>query len=93
MARLLWIVLAVLVWNVVFDHVIVSAGRDYIRAANDADIHGRRYVRAVDLMAPAARRALGTATAAGGTILVAGLLLVRFAAARRAGAYAPGSRP
>src|ERR1700730_18741943 len=36
MARLalaLWIAWAVLVWNVVFDQVIVLAGREYIQAA------------------------------------------------------------
>ena len=32
-ARALWIAFAVVVWNVVFDRVIVVAGRDYIRAA------------------------------------------------------------
>jgi hypothetical protein len=33
LARALWIVWAVLVWNVVFDRVIVVAGRSYITAA------------------------------------------------------------
>ena len=33
LALVLWIAWAVIVWNVVFDHVIVVAGRDYIAAA------------------------------------------------------------
>ncbi|HUC75896.1 MAG TPA: hypothetical protein VMS04_11425 [Vicinamibacterales bacterium] len=32
-ALLLWLAWAVIVWNVVFDHVIVVAGREYIAAA------------------------------------------------------------
>jgi hypothetical protein len=35
-ARALWMVWAVIVWNVVFDHVIVVAGRSYISAATRA---------------------------------------------------------
>ena len=33
LARVLWIAWAIVVWNVVFDHTIVVAGRDYIAAA------------------------------------------------------------
>src|SRR5205814_8209664 len=33
LARALWILWAVLLWNVVFDHVIVVAGRSYVAAA------------------------------------------------------------
>ena len=33
LARGLWIVWAIVVWNVVFDHVIVVAGREYLAAA------------------------------------------------------------
>ena len=36
LARALWIAWAVIVWNVVFDHVIVVAGRSYIHAAGSA---------------------------------------------------------
>jgi hypothetical protein len=32
-ALLLWLAWAIIVWNVVFDHVIVVAGREYIAAA------------------------------------------------------------
>ena len=33
LARALWIIWAIIVWNVVFDQVIVRAGRDYLVAA------------------------------------------------------------
>ena len=82
LARLLWIAWALIVWNVVFDHVIVSAGRQYIVAAE-------RAVRAApvphfekidDWMRPAVTRALWTATAAAVSILVIGLSTIHVAA-------------
>jgi hypothetical protein len=74
-ARALWIACAVLVWNVVFDHTIVTAGRAYIHAATrDA---GAPAVRMDDFMRPAVTRGLWIATAAGGAVLVTGLLSVR----------------
>ena len=39
-ALLLWLVWAVIVWNVVFDHVIVVAGREYIAAAQARAMRG-----------------------------------------------------
>ena len=69
LARALWIAWAVIVWNVVFDHVIVVAGRSYI-------VGGRR-AAAADPSAPLAEhgrldaagshaRACGWRRAAGG---------------------------
>ena len=78
-ARVLWIAWAVVVWNVVFDHTIVTAGRAYIYAAtHDAGRAGP--VRMDDWMRPAVTRGLWRATAAGGAVLVTGLLSVRWAA-------------
>ena len=34
LAVALWIVWAVVVWNVVFDRVLVNAGREYVRSAH-----------------------------------------------------------
>jgi uncharacterized membrane protein YozB (DUF420 family) len=79
-AKALWIVWAVLVWNVVFDHVIVVAGREYRSAAIAAARGTGPYARMDDWMRPALARGLWIATAASGTIL-----LVGFAAIRRAG--------
>jgi hypothetical protein len=74
-ARALWIAWAVLVWNVVFDHVIVVAGRTYIAAARTAaDAHpSGRLPNMDDWMRPAVTRGLWIATAAAGAILLTGL--------------------
>ncbi len=82
LADALWIAWAVLVWNVVFDHVIVVAGRQYLNAADIAAQGSGAYARIGDWMRPAVTRALYTATAAGAAILVIGLVSVRLAAAR-----------
>jgi hypothetical protein len=78
----LWVAWAVVVWNVVFDHVIVVAGRDYLNAAGIAAAGSGAYARIDDWMRPAVTRALWTATAAGAAILVIGLVSVRLAGAR-----------
>ncbi len=84
LARALWIAWAVIVWNVVFDHVIVVAGREYITAANRAAFAPsapRRYENMDAWMRPAVTRALWAASASAGVILGTGLLLVRAAGA------------
>jgi hypothetical protein len=70
LALALWIVLAIVVWNVVFDHLIVVAGRHYIGAAVRAAHEGREYVLAGPWMQAAARDAAGIATSAGIAILL-----------------------
>jgi hypothetical protein len=77
-AQALWIAWAIVVWNVVFDHVIVVAGREYLTAAIAAAHGTGPYARMDDWMRPAIARGLGIATAASGLIL-----LVGFAATRR----------
>lgn len=74
-ARALWISWAVIVWNVVFDHVIVVAGRDYLRAAGAAPVSGP-FPRMDDWMQPAAARAFWIASGAALAILVVGLALI-----------------
>ena len=76
-ASVLWIVWAVILWNVVFDHVIVVAGRWYLHAAQLAAEAGGPYARIDDWMRPAVTRGLWTATAAAGAVLLIGLLGVR----------------
>jgi hypothetical protein len=83
LARALWIVWAIVVWNVVFDHVIVSAGRQYIVAAELA-ISGRgsaapHFENMDDWMRPAVWRALWTATASASAILAVGLCTIHLA--------------
>ena len=82
-ARALWIAWALVVWNVVFDHTIVTAAREYIHAAtHDAGTTdaATRAARMDDWMRPAVMRGVWSATAAGGAVLVAGLLSVHWAA-------------
>jgi hypothetical protein len=84
LACALWIVWAVIVWNVVFDHVIVSAGRQYIVAAELAVRGGggvAPHFENMDVwMRPAVERALWTATASAAAILAIGLPAIHLAA-------------
>jgi hypothetical protein len=78
----LWIVWAIIVWNVVFDYVIVVAGRNYIHAAGLAALgHGAEgkpaFVRMDDWMRPAVARGLWIASAAAGGIFLTGVVAVR----------------
>ena len=75
-ALTLWIVWAVLVWNVVFDHAIVVAGREYLAAAVAAADRGGPYARMDQWMVPAETRGLWTASAAAGAILIVGILAI-----------------
>jgi hypothetical protein len=79
LARVLWTLWAVIVWNVVFDHVIVRAGRDYIAAAGRAAISHAARPNMDAFMRPAVTRGLWLATASGGLVLIAGLASVRAA--------------
>jgi hypothetical protein len=82
LARVLWIVWAIVVWNVVFDHVIVVAGRNYITAAAQAAAAGV-FANMDDWMRPAVTRGFWIATAAGAALLLAGLAAVDRAARRQ----------
>jgi CTP:molybdopterin cytidylyltransferase MocA len=83
-ARALWIAWAIVVWNVVFDRVIVVAGRSYVAAASRAAAAdpSARPLNLDDWMEPAVTRGLAMATAAAGAILVTGLAAVRVGARR-----------
>ena len=81
LARTLWMIWAVLVWNVVFDHVIVVAGRNYIAAAGRAAASRAGFANMDDWMRPAVTRGFWIATLAGGVILLVGLAAVRSAQA------------
>ena len=76
-ARALWIAWAVILWNVVFDHVIVVAGRDYIAAAGRAAASAAGPFANMDAwMRPAAARAFWIASTAGIVVLLIGLAAV-----------------
>ena len=76
-ALALWIVWAVVAWNVVFDHALVVAGRQYVQAAGAAARAGGPYVRIDDWMRPAVTTGLWTASATALTILAVGWLGIR----------------
>ena len=77
-AAWLWLVLAFVVWNVVFDRVIVVAGREYLDIARAAVRSNGPYALIDDAMRPARSRAFWFATASAG-----GILLTAFVALRR----------
>ena len=80
LARTLWIAWAIVVWNVVFDHVIVVAGRDYIAAANRAAFSLPPQYEHMDMwMRPAVTRGLWIASGSAAAIAIAGFFLVRAA--------------
>jgi hypothetical protein len=82
-ARVLWVVWALLLWNVVFDHVIVVAGREYIAAARRAAVNPRGpFANMDDWMRPAVVHGVWIATAAGGAVLVTGLAAINGAVRR-----------
>jgi hypothetical protein len=76
-ARALWIAWAVIVWNVVFDHVIVMAGRGVVAAAGVAATAAPLNID--QFMRPALARGLWIATAAAAAIVIVGLTSVQLA--------------
>jgi hypothetical protein len=80
-ALALWILWAVVAWNVVFDHVIELAGRRYVRAAAEAARAGGPYARVDDWMRPAVTSGLWAASATALAILTVGWLGIRLTGA------------
>jgi len=85
----LWIAWAVILWNVVFDHVIVVAGRAYLDAANAAVRQGLPFAHMDDFMRPAVARGLWIASGSAAALLAVGLTSLAFAAAGDACASPP----
>ena len=84
-ALLAWAACAVVVWNVVFDAAVIRAGREYLTLQA---LHQQGKGPAVTIrrvMDPGVRRAAGTATASGGAVGAAGILVAWLAARQRAG--------
>jgi hypothetical protein len=77
LAAWLWVLWAFVVWNLVFDRVIIEAGREYVRTALAAGEGGGPYAKIEDTMRPARTRALWLATASAGVILVVGFVALR----------------
>lgn len=79
-AVVLWILLGVVVWNVVFDRVLVLAGRRYVHAAAVSFQQDGVYLEIDDWMRPAITRGIWLASAAGAATAAAGLAAVALAA-------------
>jgi hypothetical protein len=80
-AIVLWLVFAAVVWNVIFDRVLVLAGRRYVwqaYMAADADA----YLPINDVMPQAIHHGVRVASLWSGLLAVAGLALIIFAARR-----------
>ena len=73
----LWMAFAFLVWNAVFDQVIIDAGRHYVEIATASAAANGPYLKIEDTMQPARSRALWLATASAGSILVVGFVALR----------------
>ncbi len=82
LAVVLWLVLAFVVWNVVFDRMIVLAGRRY---SHDAAVFYRttgRYLLINDVMRPAVAHATRVASAVAAVIVAVSMALIRLAVTR-----------
>lgn len=80
-AIVLWVVFAFLVWNVIFDRVLVLAGRRY---SHDATVLYRstgRYLSIDDVMRPAVVHGFRVASLTAGAIVIGALVLIRLASA------------
>ena len=83
LAAWLWVVWAFVVWNLVFDRVIIEAGRDYVRLASSTSQAGGSYARIEDTMRPARTRALWLASSSAAVILIVGFVAMRRASRSR----------
>jgi hypothetical protein len=79
LAAALWLVLAFVVWNVVFDRVLVVAGRAYSHAAVMSLREGHGYVHIDDWMRPAIVHGLRVASLTALGIAAFGLIAVAVA--------------
>ena len=78
-AAVLWLTFAIVVWNVVFDRILVIEGREYVYAASVAANESRPYVGAHDWMRAAKKLAPWNSSAAGGVLLAVGLTAIAIA--------------
>jgi hypothetical protein len=81
LAITLWLIFAAVVWNVIFDRVLVLAGRRYAWRADMAADSGA-YLAIKDVMPEAIRHGVRVASLWAGLLAVAGLVLVAVAARR-----------
>jgi hypothetical protein len=78
----LWVTLAIVVWNVTFDRILVESGRALVRAAR-ASAESGAYLRTGDWMQAAVVHGVWVASALSLGILAVGLAAIGFASRRR----------
>jgi hypothetical protein len=79
LAAALWLVLAFVVWNVIFDRILVLAGRRYSYEAAVSARAGRGYLLINDWMRPAVAHGAVVATFVAAVIAIVGLTAVSLA--------------
>jgi hypothetical protein len=79
----LWTALAVIVWNVVFDHAVVVAGRSYVAAAGRAARVAGPFARMDDWMRPAVTHGFLLASLSALALLAIGFSGIRAATRAR----------
>jgi len=79
----LWVLFAFVVWNVVFDRLIINATRDYVDAANAAAKTSAPPQKIDAAMRPAKSRAMWLAKGSAGVILLVGVAVISAARPRR----------
>lgn len=93
LAVVLWLVFAAVVWNVIFDRMLVLAGRRYSYDATVVFRTTGRYLLIDDVMRPATARAASTASIAAIGIVVVSLVVIKLAASRDARRVANPDQP
>jgi len=84
-AATLWTVFAIVVWNVVFDRIVVLAGREFVYAAYVAAASHQPYLRIDAWMRPAIARGVRLATYAAMSVLSVGITAIALALRRELG--------
>jgi hypothetical protein len=77
----LWLGFAFVVWNVIFDRMLVLAGRRYSYEAYVRYRSTGEYLKIDDVMRPAVSRAFELATLTATAIVIVSMALIRMAAA------------
>ncbi len=73
----LWVAFAFIVWNAIFDQVIIDAGRHYVEIATASAESNGPYLKIEDTMHPARVRAFWLATGSAGAILAVGYFALK----------------
>ena len=85
LAALLWVVVGIVLWNALFDHAIVVAGREYLFRQAQALRHNGPAVTIAEVMRPAAVHGAIVASLWSLLVTAVGLVAVRVAATRGGG--------